>query len=43
MSAFFASSAVNTGVSADANIVPIDSKAAARRHTQLYYYNFHKT
>lgn len=43
ISAFFASSAANTGVSADANIVPIDSKAAATRHTQLYYYNFCKT
>jgi hypothetical protein len=37
MSAFFASSAANTGVSADASIVPIDSNAAARQHKELYY------
>lgn len=37
MSAFFASSAANSGVSADANIVPIDSNAAVRQHTKLYY------
>lgn len=43
MSAFLASSAANSGVSADANIVPIDSNAAAREHTELYYYNFYKT
>lgn len=43
MSAFFASSAANSGVSADANIVPIDSNAAARQHTKLHYYNSYKT
>lgn len=43
MSAFFASSAANSGVSADASIVPIDSNAAARQHTELHYYNSYRT
>lgn len=32
MSAFFASSAANTGVSADASMVPIDSNDAAKEN-----------
>jgi hypothetical protein len=40
MSAFLASSAANNGVSADANIVPIDSNAAVRQHTKTVLLEF---